>query len=449
MRADRHGQARPDSRVRVAADARHDRGGHRGRLGASRAGVHRGQARLGSAGAGSRPRRSPRRRRPRGRGRRRRDPDRRRARLRRRRDHCDPRRARARAARRLLARGAVRAGRVRGLRRARGRGRPHDRGGRAGRDPLGLPRADRTRTRRPDPARRHPVRRDHRDDADRGAGGGARRRARSARLEEWDHQGRLVARERRAARGALPGVLRRGDRDQHEADSPAAPKSRRTAASPSRPRPDSESISTRTSSRPYAWRHDDSDLIRHRRAARCSSRRRHSRRGEQRPAARPRARGPRRHRDERFDVHRRGRPRLHRLPLRLRPAAARPQRPRRRRGRRQRVQPDGSRRHPGRDRARRAARRRRALAREGAADRDRERGDLPRAPARAHGHRPPARDQVPGLLPRLARRGRDERDLACRAGRRQGPALAGDPPRGPRRDDRLPRSTTRRTSSAR
>ena len=42
-----------------------------------------------------------------------------------------------------------------------------DRGGRAGCDPLGLPRADRTRARRPDPARRHPVRRHHRDDADR------------------------------------------------------------------------------------------------------------------------------------------------------------------------------------------------------------------------------------------------------------------------------------------
>ena len=82
-------------------------------------------------------------------------------------DHGDPRRARARAARLLLARGAVPAGRVRGLRRARGRGRHPGRGRRAGRDPLGLPRADRARPRRPDPARRHAVRRDHRDDADR------------------------------------------------------------------------------------------------------------------------------------------------------------------------------------------------------------------------------------------------------------------------------------------
>ena len=85
VRAARHAAARPGSCVRLAADARHDRGGHRGRVGAARAGLHRGQARLGAARAGPRPRRPPRRRGPRGRRRRRRDPDRRRPRLRRRR----------------------------------------------------------------------------------------------------------------------------------------------------------------------------------------------------------------------------------------------------------------------------------------------------------------------------------------------------------------------------
>ena len=79
--------------------------------------------------------------------------------------------------------------------------------------------------------------------------------------------------------------------------------------------------------------------------------------------------------------------------------------------------PHGRRRHAGRGRARGAARRRRAVGREGAADRDRQRGDLPRAAARARRDRPAPRHQVPGLLPRLARRGRDERDLARRARR--------------------------------
>ena len=54
---------------------------------------------------------------------------------------------------------------------------------------------------------------------------------------------------------------------------------------------------------------------------------------------------------------------------------------------------------------------------------DRERGDVPRPPARSHGDRPPLRDQVPGLLPRLARLGRDERDLAGGARWHEGPAL--------------------------
>ena len=86
---------------------------------------------------------------------------------------------------------------------------------------------------------------------------------------------------------------------------------------------------------------------------------------------------------------------------------------------------------PGRDRARRAARRRRAVAREGAAHlRPGSEATFHALRRRAHGHRPAPRDQVPGLLPRLARLGGDERDLARRARRRQGPALAaGSSPR--------------------
>ena len=66
-------------------------------------------------------------------------------RLRRRRRDRDPGRARVRAARHLLARGAVRAGRVRGVRGARRHGRHPRRRRRAGRDVVGLSRADRTR----------------------------------------------------------------------------------------------------------------------------------------------------------------------------------------------------------------------------------------------------------------------------------------------------------------
>ena len=55
------------------------------------------------------------------------------------------RRPRVRAARRLLARGAVRAGRVRGLCGARRHGRHPRHGRRAGRDLVGVPRADRPR----------------------------------------------------------------------------------------------------------------------------------------------------------------------------------------------------------------------------------------------------------------------------------------------------------------
>ena len=58
-------------------------------------------------------------------------------------------------------------------------------------------------------------------------------------------------------------------------------------------------------------------------------------------------------------------------------------------------------------------------------------------------------DQVPGLLPRLARRGRDERDLAGRARRHEGPALRRHAPGGRSRPPSSARSTTRTLSSAR
>ena len=163
--------ARQDPRLRVDADARRRRASVRERVGsAARPGLHRGQARLGAARRRTpTQRRRARRRRGRG-GRRRRstilidaglgyvaDAEAR-----------DRRRARARADRRLLARGAVRARRVRGLRRAGRRGRHPRRRRRAGHDALGLPRADRARPRRPRPARRDALRRHHRDAANRG-----------------------------------------------------------------------------------------------------------------------------------------------------------------------------------------------------------------------------------------------------------------------------------------
>ena len=102
-----------------------------------------------------------------------------------------------------------------------------------------------------------------------------------------------------------------------------------------------------------------------------------------------------------------------------------------------------------RGRARRADLRARAVGRARAADRDRQRGDLPRAARRARRDRPPARRQVPGLLPRLARLGRDERDLAARERRQEGPALEGDPPRGRSTRRSSAASTTPTRSSAR
>ena len=122
------------------------------------------------------------------------------------------------------------------------------------------------------------------------------------------------------------------------------------------------------------------------------------------------------------------------------PPHPRPQRPGRRRRRRldgEERRADGRGRHRGRGRARRAALLPHSLGRARAPDRDGQRGDLPRDSRRARGHRPPARDQVPGLLPRLARLGRDERDLAARARRAEGSALEGEHPRRHRRDDRL------------
>ena len=83
-----------------------------------------------------------------------------------------------------------------------------------------------------------------------------------------------------------------------------------------------------------------------------------------------------------------------------------------------------------------------------AAHRDRERGDLPRAARRARRDRPPAHRQVPGLLPRLARLGRDERDLAARERR---PAAIrsrrGSSPRSPRRRSSAASTTPTRSSA--
>ena len=58
-------------------------------------------------------------------------------------------------------------------------------------------------------------------------------------------------------------------------------------------------------------------------------------------------------------------------------------------------------------------------------DGDGQRGDLPRAAARAHRDRTSPRAQVPGLLPRLARLRGDERHLARRSCRREGSLSGG------------------------
>ena len=161
------------------------------------------------------------------------------------------RRARARGARRLLARGAVPARRVRGLRRARRHGRHPRRRGRAGHDALGLPRADRARQGRPDPARRDALRRDHRDAADR------RARARAG-VETVPHawkSGIIKAASLHVNAvlpgRALPGVLHRRHADQPDAHARSGCRSTATGSSPCRPGPASASRSTRTSWRSY------------------------------------------------------------------------------------------------------------------------------------------------------------------------------------------------------
>ena len=147
-------------------------------------------------------------------------------------------RARVRADRHLLARGAVRAGRVRGVRRARRHGRHARRRRRAGRDVVGLPRADRPRARRPRPARRDPLRRHHRDAQDRGARPLPGQGDRAARVEERHHQGRLAALQRGHARRHLAGVLRRRHADREDPDRPAPPdRGRRLRRGSDRARP--------------------------------------------------------------------------------------------------------------------------------------------------------------------------------------------------------------------
>jgi hypothetical protein len=65
-----------------------------------------------------------------------------------------------------------------------------------------------------------------------------------------------------------------------------------------------------------------------------------------------------------------------------------------------------------------------------------------------HGDRPPPRDQVPGLLPRVARLGRNERDLPGRARGRQGSPVGRHAARGGRIDDRLPLQRRRRREAS-
>ena len=168
---------------------------------------------------------------------------------------------------------------------------------------------------------------------------------------------------------------------------------------------------------------------------------RHPGRGQQRPAAGRRARGPRHRLDERVDVHGRRRSCVHRLPLGVRSAPARPQRPRR--GRR-----------------RRGAGRTVDLMGVGVTQVEVELAErlvaaVPsvekvlltatgseatfhalRVARTATGRRHVLKFQ--GCYHGWHDSGGDERDLARRARRVEGPALAGDPARGPRRHDRVP-----------
>ena len=150
---------------------------------------------------------------PRGRRRRRRDPDRRRPRLRRR---CDALRFASPASSSSSASTGSRSRSSRTSYEAyaeladavdiRGRGR------RAGRDALGLPRADRARARRRDPARCHPLRRHHRDAADRAL---ADEHGVALVPHAWK-SGIIKAASLHVNAvlpgRVLPGVLRRGDR---------------------------------------------------------------------------------------------------------------------------------------------------------------------------------------------------------------------------------------------
>ncbi len=338
-----------------------------------------------------------------------------------------------------------------------------DRGRRAGRDVVGLPRADRPRARRPRAARRHPLRRDHRDAADRGARGRARRRDRAARVEERHHQGRLAALQRRACRTAIWQEYCVAEtpitktltvqRLPIEADGcvavPTHAGPRRRSRRGRAREPQSRLMSH---ARPTTRRSDD-DLDHDARSRPRRARgRRHPRRRQQRPAPVPgleelvitaTSGSTFTDADGRVftDYH----------------AAFGP--------------PLLGHNDPDVDAAAAAAGRSVDLMGVGVTRVEIElaerlvavvpslekvlltctgqRGDLPRAPARAHGDRPPPRDQVPGLLPRLARLGRDERDLARRARRQQGPALAGDAPRGRSTRRSSAGSTTPTTSSAR
>ena len=193
----------------------------------------------------------------------------------------------------------------------------------------------------------------------------ARRRDGPARLEERHHQGRLAALQRGDARRDLAGVLRRRHADRKDADRPApADRGGRLRRGTDDARPRRRPRRGRAGEPPGAPDSTERDEGARDELTQIAGRPgRPRRRGdarwrEQRAAADSGAREPR-DRDGRLDVHRRRRPRLHRLPLRLRPAAARPQRPRRRRAVVAAIgadRPDGRRRDAGRDRARGAPR---------------------------------------------------------------------------------------------
>ena len=192
------------------------------------------------------------------------------------------------------------------------------------------------------------------------------------------------------------------------------------------------------------------------------------RRGEQRGPDRARPRGLRDRLRRRSDDHGFDRPDVCRLPRGLRARHPRPRRSGCARGVQRGVQPRRHRRRRRHARSRSSSPRRSPsvvpCAEQVVLHEHGHRGHVLRRPPRARRDRPQAADQVPGLLPRLARRGRHERDLVGRARRRQGPALARDPARGhrrharaavqrprrrARRGRRAPRARSRRSSSSR